>query len=204
MPVHLLPCKTAYHVFKELANDGTWTSINNLFGALVREKAGKGFRLTTVIMGSQSVKSDPHCGNVGYDGTKQIKGPKCHLLVDRLGLKVHVKPSSTAERQGAKHLLAPILCCLSWLRILWGDGGYIDNALASWVHSLRSNVKVEVMKRSDKVCEFRIRPRHRVVERTFGWPMRYCRQVRDSETKESHAEAFVCFAMILLQLRRLA
>jgi transposase len=47
-------------------------------------------------------------------------------------------------------------------------------------------------------------PRRWVVERTFGWFMRQRRLVRDYETTESSAEAWIYIAMIRIQLRRLA
>jgi transposase len=42
------------------------------------------------------------------------------------------------------------------------------------------------------------------VERTFGWLMRQRRLVRDYETTETSAEAWIYIAMIRIQLRRLA
>ena len=103
LPVNFPPWKTVYHVFRKWAADGTWSSINDVLRALVREKAGKRSRPTAAILDSQSVKSDPHGGNVGYDGAKKIKGRKRHLLVDTLGLVlgVHVTPASTTEKNPA-------------------------------------------------------------------------------------------------------
>jgi putative transposase len=43
-----------------------------------------------------------------------------------------------------------------------------------------------------------------VVERTFGWLMHHRRLVRDYETTNTNAEAFIYIAMIRIQLRRLA
>lgn len=42
------------------------------------------------------------------------------------------------------------------------------------------------------------------VERTFGWLMRQRRLVRDYETTETSAEAWVYITMIRIQLRRRA
>jgi transposase len=69
---------------------------------------------------------------------------------------------------------------------------------------LGPKLKMEVVKRSDKRKGFHVLPRRWVVERTFGWFMRHHRLVRDYETTEYHAEAFIYVAMIRLQLRRLA
>jgi hypothetical protein len=47
-------------------------------------------------------------------------------------------------------------------------------------------------------------PQRWIVERTFGWLTQNRRLVRDHETPESSAEAFVYLAMIRLMLNRLA
>ena len=62
----------------------------------------------------------------------------------------------------------------------------------------------EVVKRSDDVKGFRVLPRRWVVGRTFGWLMRHRRLVRDYETTEASAEAWICLATIRIQLPRLA
>ena len=143
---------------------------------------------------------------MGYDGAKQIKGRKRHLLVDTLGLvlAVLVTPADTTERDGAKAMLSGALSWLTWLRLLWVDGGYCGEAFAQWVKERRPKLKVEVVKRSDKVKGFRILPRRWVVERTFGWLMRQRRLVRDYEATETSAQAWIYIAMIRIQLRRLA
>jgi len=206
LPKDFAPWKTVYHVFRKWARDHTWEALNAQLRAHVREQAGKRARPTAAILDSQSVKSDSHGGAVGYDKAKQIKGRKRHLLVDTLGLLlgVCVTPADTTERQGAQLLLGRILPWLIWLKLIWVDGGYTGPIFAAWVSNFRPKLKVEVIKRSDKVTGFRILPRRWVVERTFGWFMRHRRLVRDYETKELHAEAFTYIAMIRIQLRRLA
>ena len=91
-----------------------------------------------------------------------------------------------------------------WLRLLWVDGGYSGPEFAQWVKTLRRKLVVEVVKRSDDVRGFKVLPRRWVVERTFGWLMRQRRLVRDYETSEASAEAWIYIALIRIQLRRLA
>ena len=90
----------------------------------------------------------------------------------------------------------------TWLRLLWVDGGYQGEAFARWVQGVRAKLKVQVVKRSD--TGFKVLPRRWVVERTFSWFMRQRRLVRDYETTETSAEAWMYVAMIRIQLRRLA
>ena len=97
-----------------------------------------------------------------------------------------------------------VLSWFTWLRILWVDGGYTGEAFAQWVKELRPKLNVGVVKRSDTTAGFKVLPRRWVVERTFGWLMRQRRLVRDYETTETSAEAWIYIAMIRIQLRRLA
>lgn len=84
------------------------------------------------------------------------------------------------------------------------DGGYSGEAFAQWVKNLRPKLAVQVVKRSDATKGFKVLPHRWVVERTFGWLMHHRRLVRDYETTESSAEAWIYIAMIRIQLRRLA
>ncbi len=84
------------------------------------------------------------------------------------------------------------------------DGGYSGPGFAQWVIGLRRKLVVEVVKRCADVQGVRVLPRRWVVERTFGWLMRQRRLVRDYETSETSAEAWVYIPMIRIQLRRLA
>lgn len=206
LPRNFPPWKTVYHLFRQWALNGTWERINGCLRALARAAQGKRSRPTAASLDSQSVKSDPHGGAVGYDAAKKIKGRKRHLLVDTLGLvlAVLVTPASTPERAGAQALLARALGWLHWLRRLWVDSGYDGAPFARWVKTLRPKLEVEVVARLAAQNGFRVLPRRWVVERTFGWLMRHRRLVRDYERTESSAEAWVYIAMIRIQLRRLA
>ena len=101
-------------------------------------------------------------------------------------------------------LLGRVLGWFTWLRILWVDGGYTGETFANWVKSLRPKLAVDVVKRSDTAKGFKVLARRWVIERTFGWLMHQRRLVRDYETTESSAEAWIYIAMIRIQLRRLA
>ena len=206
LPSDFPPHQTVFHIFRQWAKDNVWEAINARLRGLVRKEDGRDCRPTAAILDSQSVKSDPHGGEVGYDAAKKIKGRKRHLLVDTLGLvlAVFITPASTTERDGAKGLLEKALTCFTWLRMLWVDGGYSGKEFAEWVRSMSRKLKVEVVKRSDDTSGFKVLPRRWVVERTFGWLMRQRRLVRDYEATEGSAAAWVYVAMIRIQVRRLA
>lgn len=198
--------KTVYHVFRKWTREGIWESLNAKLRDKVRQAAGKNIQPTAAILDSQSVKSDSHGGEVGYDAAKHIKGRKRHLLVDTLGLLLGIEltPASTPERAGAQTFLQRVLQGFTSLALMWVDGGYTGEPFSQWVRSAAPGLEVEVVKRSDDLQGFKLLPRRWVVERTFGWLMRHRRLVRDYETSQSSAQAFVYLSMIRIQLRRLA
>lgn len=206
LPINFPPWQTVYHIFRKWTLDHTWESINAKLRGKVRQAQDKRTRPTAAILDSQSVKSDPHGGDVGYDAAKRIKGRKRHVLVDTLGLLLGIEttPASTPERDGAQTLLKEVLKGCAWLRLMWVDGGYSGPAFAQWVRGIRPKLRTEVVKRSDDTTGFAVLPRRWVVERTFGWFMRHRRLVRDYETSDDSAKAFAYIAMIRIQLRRLA
>ncbi len=76
---------------------------------------------------SQSVKSTGVGGEKrGYDGGKQIKGRKRHILVDTEGflLKVKVHAANVFDRDGVKILLEDAKELFPRMSHLWLDAGY--------------------------------------------------------------------------------
>jgi putative transposase len=206
MPSGFPPWKTVYHIFRAWTLDHTWASLNDALRTCVRRDEGRAAQPTAAILDCQSVKSDGHGGEVGYDAGKKIKGRKRHILVDSLGLVLGaiVSPASCPEREGAKRLLDQVADWFPRLRKIWTDGGYTGEAFEQWVKDHWSKIQIKVVKRSDQVDGFAVLPRRWIVERTFGWLMRNRRLVRDYERTEASAAAWIHLAMIRIQLRRLA
>ena len=144
----------------------------------------------------------------GYDAGKKILGRKRHLLVDTLGLILHVVVHSAAlqDRDGAKLVLAVLTKRFGWLRCIFVDSGYVGT-LAAWVKNLlpRRGLRLEVVKRSAvDQHRFKLLPRRWVVERTFGWLSKFRRLSKDYEYRPENSEALILIAATRLMLARLA
>jgi transposase len=155
---------------------------------------------------SQSVKAADTVGAAsrGFNGGKKINGRKRHIAVDTLGLvlTVIVTAASVQDRDGACRLLALLRERFSTIALVWADGGY-SGRLVSWAHTVLA-LTVTIVKRSDDTTGFVVLPRRWVVERTFGWLMRYRRLVRDYERRPEHHEAMVLWATVAIMTRQLA
>ena len=144
----------------------------------------------------------------GYDAGKKILGRKRHLLVDTLGLILHVVVHSAAiqDRDGAKLVLPVLLARFGWLRCIFVDGGYAGT-LVAWVKELlpRRGLNLQIVKRSDaNKHRFAILPKRWIVERTFGWLSKFRRLAKDYEFRTENSETMILIAATRLMLARLA
>lgn len=85
------PCwKTVFHRFRKWSRDGTWLLINHALRAVVRAEVNRDPEPSAAVLDSQTVRSDAHGGEVGYDAGKKTKGRKRFIVVDNLGLLLGV------------------------------------------------------------------------------------------------------------------
>jgi len=178
--------------------------VDRLRGRL-RVTLGRAELPTAGSIDSQSVKAADTVGAAsrGFDGGKKINGRKRHLAVDSLGLvlAVVVTAASVQDRDGAFRLLALVRERFSTITLVWADGGYTGR-LVSWAHTVLA-LTLTIVKRTDDTTGFVVLPRRWVVERTFGWLMRYRRLVRDYERRPAHHEAMVLWATVAIMTRQL-
>jgi putative transposase len=233
LPREFPPWKTVFHYFRAWRLDGTWERLNRTMRRLLREKLGRDPEPSAGIVDAQSAKSTGVGGEQrGFDGGKNIRGRKRHLLVDTEGLVVEAKVHSAKvpDQDGIRRLLEPARSRLPRLSYLWVDAGYRGRG-KDWVQQALG-VEVEVVNRSpkpppQKVLEIWARewfkeghqmdlgklptrpgferlPRRWVAERTFAWISHNRRMAKDYERMCSTGEAFIHAAMTRLIVRRLA
>jgi len=204
LPHDFPPWKTVYHYFRLWRINGTWEKINSALRKLLRKAKGRNPEPSAAVLDTQTVKTTDVKGVRGYDAAKKIKGRKRHLLVDTLGLILValVHPADVQDRDGAKEVLSKAKEIYQRLRLIWADGGY-SGQLVEWVKEKLGWV-LEIVKRDPEAEGFQVLPRRWVIERTFGWLVKYRRLRADYEVLTETDEAMIYAAMIHLMVRRLS
>ncbi|MGH8966672.1 MAG: IS5 family transposase, partial [Actinomycetes bacterium] len=208
LPVDFPPWEAVYAFFERWAARGLPQGLVDRLRGRLRVACGRAELPTAGSIDSQSVKAADTVGAAsrGFDGGKKINGRKRHLAVDTLGLvlTVIVTAASVQDRDGAFRLLALLRDRFSTIALVWADRGY-SGRLVSWAHTvLALTLTLTIVKRNDDTTGFAVLPRRWVVERTFGWLMRYRRLVRDYERRPEHHEAMVWWATVAIMTRQLA
>lgn len=206
LPADFPPWEAAYAFWERWNNRGLPQELIRRLRELLRQHQGRAAQPSACIVDSQIVKAHDTVSRTtsGYHGGKKITGRGRHLAVDAEGwlLALVVTAASVSDKAGAKLLIIRLFNLFSTLKIMWADSGYDGAPLARYAQAAAA-ITVEVVRRTAP-HSFQVLRRRWVIERTFGWLMRYRRLVRDYERRTDHAEAMIYWATVIIMTRRLA
>jgi transposase len=124
------------------------------------------------------------------DNNKKIKGRKRHIAVDTLGLLIvlGVSAAGLGDSPVGRQVLDHTAYRAPSVTKAWVDGGYNTKVVE---HGAELGIDVEVVRRDPNIQGFRVLPRRRVVERTFGWLIPHRRLTRDYETLQTSSRTMI-------------
>ena len=194
--------------FVQWRDDGTWAKVVTALRERTRVAAGCEPTPSVVCIDRQSVKTTEMGGpERGYDGGKNIKGRKRHLLVDTLGWWLAVLITSARLDDG---VAAPLLLShvtpqdLPRLVTIFADQKYHNHALDAWMATHRTGWRIEVKARPEAIQGFTPLAKLWVIERTNAWHGRYRRNSQDYERSVASSTAMIQISHVHLMLHRLA
>jgi transposase len=205
LPVDFPPWEAVYAFFERWSKRGLPAGLATRLRERLREHQGRKPQPTACIVDSQIVKAHDTVPRKtsGYHGGKKITGRGRHVAVDAEGwlLALVVTAASVSDKAGAKLLLIRLFDAFTTLQVMWADSGYNGKPLATWAKTVAA-ITLEVVQRTSPHA-FQVVRRRWVVERTFGWLMRWRRLVRDYERRTDHHEAMIWWATVFIMTRRL-
>jgi putative transposase len=186
--------QTVYYWFRRMVRHFLFRTIHDLALMLDRMCEQREVAPSAGIVDSQSVKA-PGARERGYDAHKKISGRKRHIAVDTDGrlLAMNLTPANIADSTGAQLVLDALIKRWPWVKHLFGDAAYDRRKLLDKAAYL--DFTVEIVRGLQGQSAFQVQPRRWVVERTFGWLMRYRRLVRDYEQRLDVSEAMIYIAL---------
>jgi putative transposase len=159
LPANFPPRQTVFYHFRRWRLHGRWFRLYCALHAAERERVGREADPSAAIMDAQSVKTVEESARIsGYDGGKQVKGRKRHLLVDTLGLPiaVYVTPADLSDPAGARKLLVGLAFRVPRLKKIWADAAYRGKDLADWCRHQGDGWELEVVVREPAARSFSI------------------------------------------------
>jgi putative transposase len=208
LPHDLLPKSTVYDSFAPWRDDGPWAKRVKVLRERTRRDAGRAPTPSAACIDSHSGKTTEIGGpERGYDGGKNIKGRKRHLVVDTLGALIAVLIPSARLDDG---VAAPILLGhgqvhnLPRLVTIFADAKYHNHALEAWMAVQRAGWHLAMKTRPEGTQGFTPLEKRWGVERTNAWNGRSRRNSKDYERSVASSTARIQISNIYLMLHRLS
>lgn len=211
--------KIVYKTFRRWQARGLFEAMYDELRKLWRTRQHRTPDPTAAILDSQSVKTSPQGGPKGFDAGKKVKGRKCHLVTDALGLLVAVvvTPASTQDRDAALPVVDLAKAKVPGIKKMYVDTGYAGSA-ADGIRN-RHQVEVEVVRHPanrkagrwqigqlplfEIVKGFVVLPKRWVIERTNAWNDRPRRMNKDHDRNLAVSTAWIWLTEGRMLLRRL-
>jgi len=206
VPVDFPPWGSVYEFYLRWNKRGLPQALVKRLRERLREIRGRNREPSACVIDSQMVKCADTVpkSTTGYHGGKKISGRGRHVVVDTEGwlLALVVTAASVSDKAGAKLLAARLAATFATLKLMWADACYGGRPLREFM-SKTAGITIEVVQRTSP-HSFQVIRRRWVVERTFGWLMRYRRLCRDYEKLPENHEAMIYWATIFIMTKRLA
>jgi transposase len=203
MPHDLPPWDVVYYQTQRWIRAGVFEQLVHDLREVLRLQTGRNAQPTAAILDSCTLQSTPESGaRAGYDGAKKKKGSKVHLAVDMLGhlLALRVTPANEQDRAQVSELAAQVQQVTGEnVALAYVDQGYTGEVPAQ--AAAQHGIQLEVIKLPEAKKGFVLLPKRWVVERSFGWAVRFRRLVRDYERLPATVAGlhFLAFACLFLQ-----
>ena len=114
-----------------------------------------------------------------------------------------VHSAEVQDRDGGIAVLATLFGRYPFLTTLIADSAYAGPVFQDALAKILPNIKIDIVRRSDRLKGFVVLPKRWIVERSIAWLNRCRRLARDWENLNRNALAFLKLASIRLMLRKL-
>ena len=124
------PWQTVYYHFRRWIASGLWRRLTDALRRSARVKAGRKPSPSAAIVDSQSVPTSRVGGpQRGFDGGKQVKGRKRHIVTDTMGFLLAVLVHSAGvngvnDSQRMPHVLGRMVGKVPRMEVIFADQGY--------------------------------------------------------------------------------